>query len=381
MYAASAAFHNAVANGNPQKAMLIFSNCVFTNDDINVEDGIEFNDYFNLEEDISIGQTPSNEIVFSLFNDNRLLNDYTFGDFLATIGVLTGTDTYQQFGSVTVNTNYAGWVGAETYPYLKRNGDTVSQPGFVVKSLLGYDGKVWAFGANGQYAVYNDQTGANITSGNPVNNFMRNKSKGWAGKGMFYNKNSRMLAIYEGGERQWYEFVPLGMFTAKRPKVPDVIQIDMTCNDFMMKFDIDMPSAGSMYMTYPSTIGNLLAKMCAFVGVNCRTTNFINSGAVIGSEPEEFGSVTMREVLQWIAEAAGGNARFDRDGYLVIDWLKNSGLNLDGTKYASFDPYWYQTKRVTKLYNQGSDGSYEATYGNGDEPYLIQDNPLLRGVT
>ena len=104
MYSASSAFHEAVRNGKEQKALLIFPDCVFTDDDISVDDGIEFHDYFNVEEDLGIGQTTSNEISFSLFNDDRLLNDYEFGDFLATLGVLVGEDAYQPYGSVMVNT-------------------------------------------------------------------------------------------------------------------------------------------------------------------------------------------------------------------------------------------------------------------------------------
>ena len=203
MYKCSDAFHEAVKNGNEQKALLIFKDCVFTDDDINVDTGIRFTDYFNLEEDLSIGQAPSNEISFGLFNDDRLLNDYEFGEFLATIGVLLGTARYTQQGSVMVNTKNAKYVGYESSPYLTRGGSRMaSPPAFAVKSLLGYDGKLWAFGTNGKYAVYDDATGANITSSNRVNSFMRKKSRNWAGKGMFYNKDTRMLMIYEAGTRK-----------------------------------------------------------------------------------------------------------------------------------------------------------------------------------
>ena len=137
MYEASAAFHQAVAANRPQIAMLIFDDAVFTNPDINVENGIEFNDNFNTEDDLSIGQTNSNEITFTLFNDERLLNDYEFGDFLATIGVLVGTDTYRQYGTVTMTTTYASYVGRDSYPYLMRNNQAINpQPGFVAESLL-----------------------------------------------------------------------------------------------------------------------------------------------------------------------------------------------------------------------------------------------------
>ena len=116
MYNCSSAFHQAVASGNEQKALLIFSDCVFTDVDISVDAGIEFHDYFNTEEDLCIGQTPSNEISYSLFNDARLLNDYAFGDFLATLGVLIGTDVYQPNGTVMMHTNIATYVGFAEYP-------------------------------------------------------------------------------------------------------------------------------------------------------------------------------------------------------------------------------------------------------------------------
>lgn len=382
MYGASSAFHQAVANQQKQMALLIFSDCVFTNGDIDVENGIEFQDHFNLEEDISIGQALSNELNFSIFNDERLLNNYKFGEFLATIGVLVGTDSVSKTGNCHMTTNYATWSGWSTYPYVRRNGSGVgSQPSFAVKSMIGYDGKVYVFSGSGRYAVYNDQSGANITSANPVSSFMAGKAARMDGIGAFYNKSSRMLAVYDGGKRERYEFVPLGWFIAERPKAPDTIQIDLNCYDFMQKFDIDMPNATTLGIKYPTTIKNLFEKMCAHVGVEYKTNTFINSGATIKKEPDDFKSVTMREVLQWIAEAAGGNAKFDRDGKLVIDWLRNTSQSLSATNYSTFDPYWYETKQITKLHNRASDGSFEHIKGSGSEAYLIQDNPLLEGVS
>ena len=381
MYKCSNEFHEAVANGNPQMALLIFKDAVFTNRDINVSDGVEFNDYFNMEEDIAIGQATSNEIRFGLFNDARLLNDYEFGDFLATLGVQILTDQYQQYGSVMMNTNHAQWIGSDSMPFVRRNGSMPVQPSFAVKSMLGYDDKVWVFYGTGLYAVYDDITGQNITSQYPMNDFMRNKSKEWDEKGMFYNKDARKLMIYSAGTKYIYEFVPLGWFTAERPNAPDVIQINMDCFDYMQKFDDDMPDADTLGFSYPITIGGLLQKLCDYVGVGLATRNFINSGATITSKPKDFDSATMRDVIKWIAEAGAGNARFNRDGELMIDWIRETTQVLTPTDYETFDPYWYKTKQITKLYNRGSDGSYEKTKGSGDEAYLIQDNPLLRGVS
>ena len=378
MYPVSDAFHQAVANGEKQIAMLIFDDCLFTNEDINVSGGIQFSENFNTETDISIGQTPSNYISFSLFNDTGLLDEYQFGQFTATIGVKIGENNYTQIGSVMMTTLYAQYTGHESQPYLKRNGTAMaSQPGFPVKSMLAYAGKVWVFGENGQYAVYNDANGQNITKANPVNSFMLEKSKRWEGKGMFYNSSSRMLMIYNAGTRERYEFCPLGVFIANRPNVPDKIEISLTCYDLMQMTEQDMPSASALGISYPTTIGTLFKKICAFLGVGYKTATFINSNADIEKEPEKFSDATIRTVLGWIAEAAGSNVRFDRDGELVIDWLKNTPLVYSEGDYQSFDPYWYETPVVDKLYIRNTDNNSEVTRGNGKVPYLIQDNPFL----
>ena len=326
MYACSAAFHQAVRNGNKQMPLMIFKDAVFTQSDIDVDTGIEFDDNFNMEENLAIGQVTANEIRFALFNDDRLLNNYGFGEFTATLGVLIDSGTYTQNGSVLVNTKLGQYVGSNSAPYLYRFGSPVSvQPGFPVKSLLAYDDKVWAFSGDGRYAVYRDSTGENITGQNPVNTFMREKSKTWNEKGIYYNADTRFLAIYEGGYAERYEFVPLGVFNAERPNVPDQIRVEIQAYDLMTKFDRDMPDAGKLGLSYPTTLRNLFEKMCAYVGVPYRMDAFINQNATVDDPTGRSNSLTMRTVLGWIAEAAGSNARFDRDGYLKMDWIRSTG--------------------------------------------------------
>ena len=380
MYNASSAFHEAVANRAEQKAMLIFPDCIFTNEDISVENGIEFRDYFNLEEDMSIGQATSNEISFSLFNDARLLNNYTFGDFEALLGVKIGTAAYTHSGTVTVVSGNATYVGKSATPYLTRNGTALTNPGFAVKSIGVYDGYVFAFGGNNRVAVYNDSTGA-VVSGKAISNHMKAKCSNWNAVGYYYDKTSRLLDVFRNGVRSRFEFVPLGKFTAERPKSPDVIQIDMNCNDFMMKFDVDMPSDADLGVTYPITFGNLMIKMCQYVGVGYKSSTFINSTATLDKRPDDFSSATMRDVLKWIAEAAASNARFNRDGVLAMDWLRTTTQTYGPGNYTEFNPCYYTTKQITKLINRTTQSGTDTTVGDGDEEYLIQDNPLLKGVS
>lgn len=387
MYAASNAFHEAVRNGAEQKALLIFSDAVFTGEDIDIDTGIAFDGYFNLEEGVAIGQTPSSEIRFALFNDRRLLNDYGFGEFMATLGVKIGDGSYTAAGNCAVTTDLYRYTGYDTSPYLRRrnlNGGSetamASQPDFAVKSLLAYGGKLWAFGASQQYAVYNEATGANITAQNPVNAFMREKSTRWGGKGFYFNADARILSVYAWGHLEEFEFVPLGVFESDRPNVPDQLRIELTCNDRMQLLDVDMPDKEALGITYPTTIGTLFTKICNYARVPYRSNVFINSTAEIQKEPEDFSSVTMRTVMGWIAEAAGSNARIDRDGYLVLDWLKTTTQSYSETDYTDMQVHWYETEQITKLYNRDTQEGKDVTRGDGNVGYLIQDNPLLKGA-
>ena len=391
MYEASAAFHTAVANGEPQKVLLIFSDAVFTAEDIDIDSGFEMDDNFCMSGDISIGQATSNELRFSLYNDARLLNDYEFGEFTATVGARIGTATYTVQGNATVVTGNATYVGRVASPFLRRNGVNILTTGaFPVTTLLAYGGKVYAMSNDGRYAVFDDATGANITASNPVNAFMLSKAvTQWYEKGMRYDPDDRMLWIYDSdGVVETYEFVPWGVFEAERPNAPDQIRIDMTCHDRMTKFECDMPSFATLGFSTGQTLGKLLERMCAYKQVPLQTDytdpeKFINCNAVITEEPD-FSSSTMRNVIQWIAEAAAANARFDRDGGLVLDWIHTSAnWSYSEANYKEYQPYWYTTQRIDKLYNRTTQDGVDRTAGeqNGTVGYLIQDNPFLDGVS
>lgn len=378
MYNVSNGFHAAIANGNEQKALLIFPDGFFTDEDIVVDRGIELNDNFNMEEDLSIGQATSNELHFSLVNEDRLLNNYEFGEFSAYIGVQTSTGTYSSSGTIYARNGSNTYVATSYYPYLTRNGSAMAQvPGSALTNIIIFNGMVYCFMRNGSVQVYNDSTGAAVLTTVPAH--MTERYKQATMTGMCFDKSTRLLKIWRGGWLYTYEFCPLGCFIAKRPKAPDVIQIDMTCYDAMTKFDGDMSTVS---VTYPITISSLFARICTEVGVEYILPNpFINGNAVISSKPKDFDNATIRDVLKWIAEAACANARINRDGKVILDWIRTGTGQVLGTgNYSEFTPYWYETKKVTKLYNRDIQGGTQTTYGSGTEGYLIQDNPLLRGV-
>ena len=408
MYPASSDFHQAVANGAHQIALLVFDRgstdadlAVFTNDDINVSAGIEFNDYFNTEEDITIGQALSNELSFSLFNDKGLLDNYEFGEFKATIGALTDETSTDEHKTPYVSIGSNVYTTSTDTPYIKKNGNImVYQPSYPVISMLAWNGKIYCMLENGSMKVYKDSDGS-VVSFTP-NAFMtaQMQSDTWRNKGFAFTHETVATGITNDVLRIWgrytvrkYEFVPLGVFVAERPNVPTVNEIHMTCYDEMQRFETDMVDDTTLLNAlrtiqpsrmnlYPLSFVDLFKAMCIHLEVPYRSDiTFINGTAQISGRIEDFDKVTMREVLQWLSEAAGSVARIDRDGYMIMDWLRPTTAVIDEHGYSEFNPYWYQTKQVTKLYNRASNGEYDNSVGSGDEAYLIQDNPLLRGVS
>lgn len=373
MYTASAAFHRAIQDGAPQRALLIFDDAFFTNEDINVEQGIEFNDTFNEETDLAIGQALSNHIRFTLYNDNGLLNSYDFGKFTATIGARVSESTYKQRAYVTVVKGSNIYLGNNrNYPYLTRNG-TAMNVTFPVHGVFVLDDTVHVFGTVGYYAAFSDSTGAKKTIS--TNSFMMHKASRLDAVGMYYNSATRTMKEYLGGVIGTYEFVPLGVFTAVRPNVGTVIEIDFDCNDQMQLFDRDMPE--DLNVSYPATLGELINAMCEYVGVPNGAGTFLNSDETITEEPEELKKATMRRAVGWIAEAACSNARFDRDGIFRLEWVRPTNQTLTEHDYIEFNPYWYAVPKIDKLYNRDTSESLENYYGDGTNGYLIQDNPFM----
>ncbi len=91
MVTVSNAFMAALADpdAHPQRMVFQFDNgTIISNEDIDVEGGVDFHEIFCSETDLTIGLTPSSEISFGLFNIDGHWTGFTFGTFNAYIGVM-----------------------------------------------------------------------------------------------------------------------------------------------------------------------------------------------------------------------------------------------------------------------------------------------------
>lgn len=214
-----------------------------------------------------------------------------------------------------------------------------------------------------------------------LENFQFGKFKAWLGARIDNGTpaNSAKTKTFSGGLYPGlYEFTPLGVFIADRPAVVKKKILSITANDQMQLFDVDMPTATAMSLTYPTTLSTLFTKMCNYVGVQYKSATFMNSTLTVSSQPEDFEDATMREVLGWIAEAACSIARFDRDGLLEMAWFSTVNSVYDEHNYTDFSPSWYATKAIDGLHVRNANSEAETVLGQSTNNYLIQDNPFLR---
>jgi len=83
----SSAFRAALGSGAPQRVALVFENVVISNEDIDIEGGVDLREVFCSESDLAVGLTPASEITFAVFNDDGFYDEFEFGSFDAYIGV------------------------------------------------------------------------------------------------------------------------------------------------------------------------------------------------------------------------------------------------------------------------------------------------------
>lgn len=412
---ASSAFHASIRNGEKQRALIYFydSSLWLTNDDI-VSGGIDYQNYFCSEEDMTIGLAPCSTISFSIFNENRRLDNMKFGKFRASIGVVTSRDQFYVEGNVTVIYDGDKITGHSDYPYVRVNGSGLSeQPDFSVKSIFAINDTIYCLGDNEKVAVYTRSYG-------PVGTYSANggirqytwqqvavmtwselQNEDW-GEPANYEPNETtsinaiMLPVIEryvqrrngvsvesdnvitdylpNGVSETYTYVDLGIFYANRPAKTKTNIISIEGYDSMSKFDV---STENMPITFPTTLYGLLDTVCGYVGVEHKIESFINQNITLTAASDVFQSTTAREIIAYIAEAACANAKMDYDDKLTFAWWSDSSLIINESDYSQFVPYEYTVKPIDRLQVRQSDNDIGILTGDGTNGYVIQENPFL----
>jgi hypothetical protein len=174
----------------------------------------------------------------------------------------------------------------------------------------------------------------------------------------------------EGAETELWEYVPLGRFN-----IDDAVRlrntIDIKAIDNMI--ELDKPYSLSQ-LSYPATLYQIYVNICNVADIAVGTASFPNSDYLVAARPDD--SLTLRDVLSYVAALAGRFARCSRTGALELAWYEPSGLTLGPGNRFEFRPkdYAVQIKGVMATVD-------DVTYLSGTDDYAIDltGNPLLQG--
>lgn len=173
-----------------------------------------------------------------------------------------------------------------------------------------------------------------------------------------------------------FEYISLGVFKGERPEKVRGKLIDFAAHDRMSLFDKSAESFVDS-LTFPCTLGEIFTKLCAFCGVGYVSAFFPNSGKTFDKNPLADTDYTCREILGYIAEAAGAYARMSRDGAVELVWFAEADYTVTRTDRFEMTESEFLTPPIDKLEVYNSYGDQLNTSGSGDIVYGISDNPFL----
>ena len=377
----SEAFRTAIRNGAPQRALLRFSNATFGNSDISITGGgIRLTEIINGDTNLHYGLCSSARLEVSLLNSFGQLEDFEFGEFRASLGVLTKTEMlpYDSWSFVVTQQGNVFTVGADGQLYV--NGNLANMQISWPLRLIVLDGNtLYAFGDGGNvlcgHVAVDGVTLEPVTRPVNINTAMHSKIERLMKAKVGFRVVDNELVEYSKGRADTYEFAPLGTFIAPKPSVLRKVVIELEAEDKMQLFDSDLSDVN---FTYPLTMTQAYYTLCQSVGVEHIAQNIPNGDLTLTSKPDLFDGATKRDVLGWIAEASATYARFNREGKLELTRFNETGVEYDEHNYVSASPSAYSVKPYGKLHIRNADSNIEQVVGEGENAYLIQDNPFLK---
>lgn len=408
MYNVSTMFNAAIVANQDQRLLIKWGdNAILTAEDISATDGgLKYTEYANPDEDLTIGQAVQSALELYLLNADgkagELIQSKGKTLFSALLGVkLVGAaiDTGQDIATgatlaVVLNNGGSNKIAVSANPswgHIVRNGAQIAVSG-AVHALAAMDGHLYLIGSGGailgQYAYSSDA--ATLTAETAVTpaEITKDKLSRWA--------SAHKCATLEGlkgydftisggnilAER--WEYAPLGNFIAEKPSKTQDDIITVSAYDQMSLFDRDASSFISG-LTFPLTLTQLFVKLCEYVKIGYKSETLINGSISYSASTFIADGYSLRDILSFIAEAAGGFARISRDGAAEITWFSPSGRTIGKKQRFSLDLAEYTTKAVggISIKNTNSDAvcTYPAEIADDAQIYTTVDNPLLVAST
>lgn len=437
MYAGNAAFAEAIRDRHAQHMLALFPSFCLTDEDVSVDGGIQYNEYLNTDEDITMGKALQSEVSLSLINRDGCLSEL---DFTQSFALRLGVETTSEYVPHTIPSGYDLAIimdvdGIAVQVYASTTGRSVvcGTTSYAVsaspRALLAHDRKLYVAGENGLIAVYELRDNGTLTAlALPaLNDMMSAKFRRWAQEkrcaclegytlreysdiAQPYYTWGELLALTwsQVKERTWgellptthnrastrtssgttsrmrrktTEYVPLGVFTGERPEKLRTRLIELNAYDNMVKFEREAEGFFDS-LTYPITLRAYFEALCAYCGVvPAEMTRFINGDKTFTSAPINTNGLTCRDVLARLAEAACSYARINRDGACELAWFAKTEYVVRRTDRFALDRAEYEVMPIDRTQVKVTENDIGVLVGSGNNGYAVVDCPFLYGMT
>lgn len=138
------------------------------------------------------------------------------------------------------------------------------------------------------------------------------------------NLNNKEIEVYQGLDiNGTVEYVKIGIFRVLKPK-NDRNVVEYQCVD-RMTYLMNMPYSSDL--TFPSTDIKILEEICTQTGIQ-----LIKNGLITHSIKNNPSGYTRREIIAYMSQLQGKNARINSDGNLEIIWYTDANYVIDDNK-------------------------------------------------
>ena len=209
--------------------------------------------------------------------------------------------------------------------------------------------------------------------------------------GFSYGRCKIYLDAYDDENSVWLP-CPMGVYIIDIPVKRKTKLVNVIGYDQMQKFDgICDAWWSSLNWSGGITLSQLLTSLATQIGVSVSSNTasaIVNGSVSFTEEPFQCNEVTYREVLEYIAEATGTVARFDRNGALDLRWFAAAQIsgntvtvNTDtvGNQCLAISVAEYSVAAVDLLKVKLYTDDIGITVGTGTNQYTIVNNLFLDG--
>lgn len=207
-----------------------------------------------------------------------------------------------------------------------------------------------------------------------------------------YGRCKVYLDVYDTANSSWLT-CPMGVYIIDLPTKRKVQLVNATGYDQMQKLDEICDTWWSaLNWSGGITLSQLLTSLATQIGVSVSSNTasaIVNGSVSFTEEPFQCIEVTYREVLEYIAEATGTVARFDRNGALDLRWFAAAQIsgntvtvNTDtvGNQCLAISVAEYSVAAVDMLKIKLYTDDIGTTVGTGTNQYTIVNNLFLDGA-